>query len=335
MASQPPAHEEDSMDSFLDKFKDQKYKGGFSEATWEEEFDKIPMFMKKAPSEIDPEKNPDLACLQSLLFEGKSPEEQAKIYKDEGNDYFKEKEYKKAVVIYTEGLRKQCSDRDLNAILHTNRAAAEFYLGNYHSALNDAIAARKQKQEHLKAIVRGALCHLELKNFTEAIMWCDEGLRIDSKEKKLLETRTKADRLRRTEQRDVRKARVKAKQEQTQREALLQAIKDRNIKLFQQACSGGEEDALDGIAELSLDGLSSGNATGAKVYLDENNNLHWPVLFLYPEYRLTDFISAFHESSRFIDHLVMMFAEDQPPWDVERKYHPNELEALWMCFRAS
>nr|XP_033771378.1 tetratricopeptide repeat protein 4 isoform X1 [Geotrypetes seraphini] len=326
MASQPPAHEEDSMDSFLDKFKDQKYKGGFSEATWEEEFDKIPMFMKKAPSEIDPEKNPDLACLQSLLFEGKSPEEQAKIYKDEGNDYFKEKEYKKAVVIYTEGLRKQCSDRDLNAILHTNRAAAEFYLGNYHSALNDAIAARKQKQEHLKAIVRGALCHLELKNFTEAIMWCDEGLRIDSKEKKLLETRTKADRLRRTEQRDVRKARVKAKQEQTQREALLQAIKDRNIKLFQQACSGGEEDALDGIAELSLDGLSSGNATGAKVYLDENNNLHWPVLFLYPEYRLTDFISAFHESSRFIDHLVMMFAEDQPPWDVERKYHPNELE---------
>ncbi|XP_030062227.1 tetratricopeptide repeat protein 4 [Microcaecilia unicolor] len=326
MASQAPAHEEDSMDSFLDTFKSQKYKGGFNEATWEEEFDKIPMFMKKAPSEIDPEKNPDLACIQSLLFEGKSPEEQAKIYKDEGNDHFKEKEYKKAIAAYTEGLRKQCSNPDLNAILYTNRAAAEFYLGNYRSALNDVIAARKQKQDHLKAIVRGALCHLELKNFTEAIVWCDEGLRISSKEKKLLETRTKADRLRRAEQRDARKATVKAKQEQSQREALLQAIKDRNIKLIQQTCSEEEEVASDGITGLSLDELSSGNATAAKVYLDQKKNLHWPVLFLYPEYRQTDFVSAFHENSRFIDHLIMMFAEDLPPWDVERKYLPNELE---------
>lgn len=41
----------------------------------------------------------------------------------------------------------------------------------------------------------GALCHFELKHFSEAMTWCDEGLRIDPKEKKLLETRTKADRL--------------------------------------------------------------------------------------------------------------------------------------------
>ncbi|XP_029474029.1 tetratricopeptide repeat protein 4 isoform X2 [Rhinatrema bivittatum] len=284
--------------------------------------------MKKAPAEIDPEKNPDLACLQSLLFdEGRSPEEQAMGYKDEGNDYFKEKQYKKAIVAYTEGLRKHCNDRDLNTILYTNRAAAEFYLGNYRSALNDAIAARKQKQEHLKAIVRGALCHLELKNFTEAIAWCEEGLRIDPKDKKLLDTRTKADRLRRAEQRDVRKARAKAKQTHSQREALLQAIKDRNIKLLQQTCQEEEEEeSSDGIAELSLDGLSSGNATAAKVHLDENNNLHWPVLFLYPEYGQTDLISAFHEGSRFIEHLMVMFAEDLPPWDLERKYHPTKLE---------
>lgn len=56
--------------------------------------------------------------------------EQAKTYKDEGNDYFKEKNYKKAVVSYTEGLKKKCADPDLNAVLYTNRAAAHFYLGN-------------------------------------------------------------------------------------------------------------------------------------------------------------------------------------------------------------
>lgn len=40
-----------------------------------QEFEKIPLFMKKAPTEIDPEENPDLACLQSMIFdEERSPE---------------------------------------------------------------------------------------------------------------------------------------------------------------------------------------------------------------------------------------------------------------------
>ena len=40
-----------------------------------QEFEKIPLFMKKAPSEIDPQENPDLACLQSIIFdEERSPE---------------------------------------------------------------------------------------------------------------------------------------------------------------------------------------------------------------------------------------------------------------------
>lgn len=41
----------------------------------------------------------------------------------------------------------------------------------------------------------GAICHLELKHFAEAVNWCDEGLQIDAKEKKLLEVRAKADKL--------------------------------------------------------------------------------------------------------------------------------------------
>ncbi|XP_006747642.2 tetratricopeptide repeat protein 4-like [Leptonychotes weddellii] len=192
----PDAAGEDAMDSFLEKFQSQPYRGGFHEDQWEEEFEKVPLFMKKAPSEIDPNENPDLACLQSIIFdEERSPEEQAKTYKDEGNDYFKEKDYKKAVISYTEGLKKKCTDPDLNAVLYTNRAAAQYYLGNFRSALNDVTAARKLKPCHLKAIVRGALCHLELKNFAEAVNWCDEGLQIDAREKKLLEMRAKADKL--------------------------------------------------------------------------------------------------------------------------------------------
>ncbi|KAM4872080.1 tetratricopeptide repeat protein 4 [Thomomys bottae] len=319
----------DDFDAFLEKFQSQPYRGGFHEDQWEEEFDKIPLFMKDAPSEIDPKDNPDLACLQSIIFdEERSPEEQAKTYKDEGNDYFKEKDYKKAVTSYTEGLKKKCADPDLNAVLYTNRAAAQYYLGNFRSALSDVTAARKLKPSHLKAIIRGALCHLELKHFADAVSWCDEGLQIDAKEKKLQEIRAKADKLRRTEQRDMRKAKLKAKKEQNQNEALLQAIKDRNITLASKAVDEDEDPASCSLGEIFLDGLSAENPYGARLNLDDHGRLNWPVLFLYPEYAQSDFISGFHEDSRFIDHLLVMFGET-PSWDSERKYCPDNLEVYF------
>lgn len=315
-------------DSFLEKFQSQPYRGRFREDCWEEEFEKIPLFMKKAPSEIDPEENPDLACLQSIIFDDeRPPEEQAKTYKDEGNEYFKEKDYEKAVISYTEGLKKKCADPDLNVVLYTNRAAAQYYLGNFRSALNDVTAARKLKPCHLKAIVRGALCHLELKNFAEAVNWCDEGLQIDAKEKKLLEMRIKADRLKRTQQRDIRKAKLKEKKEQNQNEALLQAIKARNIKLVSEAASEDEDSASEGLSAL-LDGLSFENPYGTRLSIDDQGRLSWPVLFLYPEYAQSDFVSAFHEDSRFIDHLIVMFGET-PSWDLEQKYCPDNLEVYF------
>ncbi|XP_039743138.1 tetratricopeptide repeat protein 4 isoform X1 [Pteropus medius] len=320
---------DDAMDSFLEKFQNQPYRGGFNEDQWEEEFEKIPLFMKKTPSDIDPEENPDLACLQSIIFDDeRSPEEQAKTYKDEGNDYFKEKDYKKAVISYSEGLKKKCGDADLNAVLYTNRAAAQYYLGNFRSALNDVTAARKLKPCHLKAIIRGALCHLELKNFAEALNWCDEGLQIDAKEKKLLEMRAKADKLKRTEQRDIRKAKLKEKKEQNQNKALLQAIKDRNIRLVSEAASEDEDSASEDLGELFLDGLSLENPYGARLSVDDQGRLSWPVLLLYPEYAQSDFISTFHEDSRFIDHLMVMFGE-MPSWDLEQKYCPDNLEVYF------
>ncbi|XP_075011802.1 tetratricopeptide repeat protein 4 [Calonectris borealis] len=302
-----------------------RYRGALHPDTWEQELEAIPMFMKRCPAEIDAARQPELACLQSLLFdEEQGPAELARMYKNEGNEYFRERDYRRAVIAYTEGLKKSCEDPELNAVLLANRGAAQFHLGNYRSALSDATQAKKLKPTHLKAIVRGALCHMELKNFSEAIAWCEEGLRIDSKEKKLVEMRAKADKLKRAEERDARKAKVMEKKEQCQKEILLAAIKERNIKLVLEP-SNEEEEISDGLAEISLDGFHSGNAMGAKVHLDADGNLNWPVLFLYPEHEQTDFIAAFHENSRFIDHLMVMFAE-LPPWDLERKYLPSNLE---------
>ncbi|NXG32776.1 TTC4 protein, partial [Dromaius novaehollandiae] len=244
---------------------------------------------------------------------------------NEGNEYFREKDYRKAVVSYTEGLRKKCEDPELAAVLHTNRAAAQAHLGNYRSALNDAIQARKLKPTHLKAIVRGALCHLELKNFSEAIAWCEEGLRIDSKEKKLMEVIAKADKYIAERAGIFLEIQTDFSAHQQIRAMMrVDLLCERNIKVVLEP-SNEEEEMSDGLAEMSLDGFHSDNAMGAKVHLDADGNLNWPVLFLYPEHEQTDFIAAFNENTRFIDHLMVMFAE-LPPWDLERKYLPDNLE---------
>lgn len=38
------------------------------------------------------------------------------------------------------------------------------------------------------------------------------------------------------------------------------------------------------------------NPSGAKVYVDAENTLHWPVLFMYPEHTQTDYIEDFNEN---------------------------------------
>ncbi|CAJ1060994.1 tetratricopeptide repeat protein 4-like [Xyrichtys novacula] len=326
---------DDGMDEFMDKFKTQRYKNAFSENNWEEEFNKVPMFMKTAPEEIDPQQYPELACLQAIIHdEDRSPEEQAQSLKDEGNVFFKEKKYEKAILAYSAGLKKKCGDQELDMMLLTNRAAAHFHLGNMRSAFNDAAAAKKIKPDHLKALIRGAQCCIELRNYAEALQWCEEGLKAHPTDKKLLELRAAADKHKRAADRDARKAKAKEKKLLGAKEALLAAIKDRGIKLLQPVKSGqrgsDSEDEDKGssaaISQLSLDGLSSQEVTGAQVFLDEQGSLHWPVLFLYPEHQQSDFISAFSENNCFSDHLVVMFGEELPPWDTDRKYQPQNLQ---------
>ncbi|KAI1892003.1 hypothetical protein AGOR_G00149520 [Albula goreensis] len=344
MDSQAQYESDDGMDEFMDKFTQQKYKGAFNEDNWEKEFDTIPMFMKKAPEEIDPQKHPDLACLQAIIHDDdRTPEEVAKSLKDEGNEYFKEKNYKKAIVSYTEGLKKKCGDTELNAILHTNRAAAHFHLGNMRSALNDATAAKKLKPDHLKALLRGAQCCMELHSYGEALQWCEEGLRLQPKDRKLQELRAAADKMKRTAERDARKAKAKEKKERTEREALLGAIQERGVKLLQpekppkRSSDSEDEDENRGVgsdmAGLNLDSLGSQEVGGSSVFLDEHGTLHWPLLFLYPEHRQTDFISAFSESTCFMDHLAVMFGEELPPWDTDRKYHPQNLQLYFEDYK--
>ncbi len=53
----------------------------------------------------------------------------AKVYLEEGDEGYKNKEALNAICDYTEGLQVNCKDDELNAKLYCNRAKANFHLG--------------------------------------------------------------------------------------------------------------------------------------------------------------------------------------------------------------
>ena len=53
----------------------------------------------------------------------------ATSYKEDGNLNFKRKKYRWAIDNYTAGLKEMAKDKELNAVLYTNRAAANFHIG--------------------------------------------------------------------------------------------------------------------------------------------------------------------------------------------------------------
>ncbi|XP_078361219.1 uncharacterized protein LOC144645502 [Oculina patagonica] len=116
----------------------------------------------------------------------------AEVYKNKGNYEYSTKNLSNAIHFYTEGIKVNCNDDELNAKLYSNRAIAHFYLGNYENSLRDARAATDSQPTFLKAIERGACACMKLNRFGEVITWCDKGLAIDKSNKKLLELRIRS-----------------------------------------------------------------------------------------------------------------------------------------------
>ncbi|XP_013780202.2 LOW QUALITY PROTEIN: tetratricopeptide repeat protein 4-like [Limulus polyphemus] len=321
------------LDNYLKNMKPKKYADGWSEDNWEQEMQEHPAF-RTEPLDETRELPPWIEALQQLKYDSEenTAEELALNYKDDGNENFRLKKYHWAIKSYTEGLKQRCSNTELNAQLLTNRAAANFHIGNYRSSFNDTEAALKLKPNHMKLSERGPVL-LEVGRFKDCVVWCDKGLKLEPGNQTLLELRKKASNEQKVAERNKRKAALEEKEKLKVDEKLIKAIQERGIKLFTKfgstkTCS---------VETLSFLQPVHPAAASSKVHQDENGALLWPVLFLYPEYGESDFIEAFHEDSRFADHLEVMFGSSDvhPPWDVEKKYLPSDIEIYFEDIKKS
>lgn len=296
------------LDDFIDSLEKKRYTDGWPEDRWEEEMDKHPFFMKTVPE--DGELSPLAEGLAKLKYdpEENTPIELANNYKEDGNFNFKHKNYRLAILGYTEGIKQRCTDSEVNANLYNNRAAAHYHLKNYRSALFDSEKALTFNPNHTKARLRAAKSALETSKYDTCIEHCQKFLETQPKEKEVMEILNKAKKKQLVKERDQRKQERKKQKNEEQKELVIKAIIERGIKISK--CD--DEDDID----LSkLEPIIPG-AQEAIVHI-ENGILKWPVLLLYPEYKMTDFIRACPENVPLLNQLEQVLPA---PWDEENTY---------------
>lgn len=294
----------------MEKNKDYKYE---DKEGWENH----PAFMTEDPTQEQIDSNPYLQALQAIKYEKDDPKEYASSMKDDGNYYFKRKEYQHARIAYGEGLLQIHDDMTLKAVLFTNRAASQYHLKNYRSSLNDARMALKCKPDHMKAFHRCATCCIDMERFDESVHWCDQALLVDNKDQKILELRKQAITGKKKKERDERQREARERKHEAVMAAQAEALRKRNITLqWKGKQYSGNMPQYDSIIPLVV------QSTEGKMHLDENNTMHWPVYFCYPEYNVTDVVEDFNERHTFDDHLQVMFDKQAPPpeWDETGKY---------------
>ncbi|KAK9886339.1 hypothetical protein WA026_015852 [Henosepilachna vigintioctopunctata] len=303
------------LDEFINALPKKKYEDGWPEDRWEEEMEKHPFFMTKVP-EPGAELHPLYEGLQKLKYdpEENEPEELAISYKEDGNFNFKYKNYRLAILSYTEGIKAKCGIADIEATLYNNRSAAHYFLGNYRSSLKDCEQALKIKPDHEKSLLRAAQCCFESKKFDLALKYCDRLLDIQKTHKSALDLRRKCVQSYKLMQRNERKRDLEEKKIKMEEEIFFQEIVSRGINI-----EGGE-------SGLSLDRLEPcfPQLFGHRVHMDEKKHLIWPVVFLYPEYKMMDYIQEFNETHTFEEQLQQVF-ETSPEWDVKSLYTPYTL----------
>ncbi|KAJ1919698.1 HSP70/90 co-chaperone [Mycoemilia scoparia] len=306
--------------------------GAFNPDNLDKELNSVPLFMRNLPKPDDLDDNVALAALQSLAYEG-TPEEIALNFKEQGNEAFKDKNFRDAIKYYTQALEQNFEDDILRAVIFVNRAASNLELKNYRSAINDCAETLNIDQKNIKALFRSAKACYFLEKLEEAIDCCDIGLKIDPENTALTTLRTRC--IARKEELDTmeRKRQERREKRQKERKLLAEAIKIRGLKFeVRKPTSANESDDELGDEEgEKLDPWE--NKSGKQVILDENSgHLAWPVFFLYPEHKESDFVEAFDEATTLGEQISVVL-QTPAPWDIGPSspyYTPNNVDLYFI-----
>ena len=282
-----------------------------SETILWKEINATPLFMNSA-DKFDLETNDSLAAIHSLIYSD-SPNDIASNFKNQGNDWFKSKNYSQSKIYYSKAIDALPTDLELTCSLYSNRAAVNLILKNYGQVLKDCQFAIQLKYELPKVWYRSAQACLALDFLDEAIDSCNRGLALDPDNSCWI-TLINSIKSRKYEL-DLVKIRKRdyEKKLSVETQILKDLFASRNIKMTV------DGNIVDQVVEY-IHPLSGSH----KIHLDVHGNLVFPVVLLYPIHNQSDFIAEFNELDSVQDHLNIVF-ERQAPWDTRHEYRIGEL----------
>ncbi|KAJ2054044.1 HSP70/90 co-chaperone [Coemansia sp. RSA 376] len=274
-----------------------------------EDLEKIPLFMTHLPDSDEP--NLAVEALKSLASD-EPPLEVATNLKTEGNDCFKRGKFTEAAQYYTKALEYDHDDKSLKVSLLINRAAANLELQNYGMVLHDCADALRIRPNTVKALFRSAKACIALEKFEEATECCKWGLSIEPDNKELAALQLQVDQAIARHERRIKEREERKRQKDLIREQIKQAIEIRSDLVFDTSSDKKKRTEDEDLAVVSYPWE---NDSARQVELDQHTgHLLWPVFFLYPESKESDFVEKFDESLTLRDMLQEVLAEP-PRWD--------------------
>lgn len=147
---------------------------------------------------------------------------------------------------------------------------------------------------------------MKLENFKEALTWANAGLTVDKNHQKLAEIRDVAPKRQKEKERDERKQRNREQKTKSEEDKVIQALKERKIRIQNDpSCDIFDRNAI---------------PTGTTIQWNEQEQfLTFPVVFLYPEFGQADYVKEFHQNTKIVEELSVIF-NSPAPWDQEGKY---------------
>lgn len=99
--------------------------------------------------------------------------------KEKGNELFKNYKFRDALATYNEALKVDPLNKDTNSKLYYNRALVNTKLGNLTEAVIDCNEALKINSSYLKALLKRAKCYYDLEKYEECVADYEQALKME------------------------------------------------------------------------------------------------------------------------------------------------------------
>ena len=304
-----------------------------------EELQEFPMFMTELPEH--PENNIYLQSFQSLQYEGKADEVGLDFLENSQENLEKYKKSKKfndlkeSMINICNAIDHCENDAECDHIkfrLYYHRGKMQVMVKNWRYAVEDLSQGIKfinnmNREEFNKELSEGNIddaylkliqSFIELKLFKKAkelikkrkIVNESEGLR--SYKNKYIDLEKNIDNLKQKLLDDLNKMEAFKNMENEKKILLYDDLTNKGIKL-----------------ENQLINVPTGYQ--AEIYKDEENKYHFPILVLYEEFNMTDYIQDFAEDRLVSDILEIIFEDGNLPWDKEHRYSKSNSLLYLKC----